>query len=656
MRTLCKKALALCVVFALALTCFVGTLSVSAADPYDATLTVADVDVNFGDTTATAVLHIAVAAPGINEAIINIDSTIGTIDAEPALDLETLVVDGGGDAYVDVVGDDFSKLFLSARRDPAVTELNGILTADITVVFTLKDGVKPGTYPINIVTEGVKAADKNETVVNLVYATAGNFIVACDHANATEDVTTAPTCTEPGVKTITCACGYTTTEPVDALGHAEELTYTSKEDGTHAVDCPNCEVAFDAEDCADEDANGACDKCGYVMTPDAPVCEHENATKTVREVTETKFIYDLDCPDCDEENLTLEVNVNNNEIAGNKVSRTIKPGNDIALWFMFRKEQQVGYTDLCLVVEKEVYEFGANEPNEENAVYYLTDPIDGRNSSGVLCDTFAFDKLAAYEMGNSVSVKLYGYSASKEMQLLKTTTYSISQFLTTKITAGGDPALMKVYVDILNYGAASQLLSDISMNTDDLVNATLTEAQKAYGTPVDDYCDTNTEFVDAAKSAVYNTESPVGYVTPVTTIAPESKVNIYFKYRVVSKDGTETYFTGDVNNLYCRYYYTDVMGVDQIVDCRYDGLMRDGLNAFKFDLQPIAQLDKPVKAVVYYGDPTEASSYQIMEKEYSIESFIKSQIGKANAGVKSVLQTMYAYGYSLKYCVENGLV
>lgn len=268
MRTLCKKALALCVVFALALTCFVGTLSVSAADPYDATLTVADVNVKFGDTTATAVLHIAVAAPGINEAIINIDSTIGTIDAEPVLDETTLVVDGGGDAYVDAVGDDFSKLFLSAREAEDATDLNGILAADITVVFTLKDGVKPGTYPINIVTEGVKAADKNETVVNLVYATAGNFIVACDHANATEDVTTAPTCTEPGVKTITCACGYTTTEAIPETGHAEELTYTSNDDGTHAVDCPNCEVAFDAEECVDANADNACDKCGYDMTPE----------------------------------------------------------------------------------------------------------------------------------------------------------------------------------------------------------------------------------------------------------------------------------------------------------------------------------------------------------------------------------------------------
>lgn len=388
-----------------------------------------------------------------------------------------------------------------------------------------------------------------------------------------------------------------------------------------------------------------------------PACDHANATKTeVLSVTETEFTYAIDCPDCKEENLTLTVPVNNNEIAGNKVSRTIKPGSDISLWFMFKKEQQANYSDLCLVVEKEVYEFGSNDPKAEKEIFYLTNPIDANNSSGALCDTFVFDKLAAYEMCNEVSVKLYGYSSAKEMQLLKTTTYSIRTFLETMVNRVTNEHLLKMYVDILNYGAASQLLSDIMINTDDLVNSSLSDVQKAYGTPASEYCDTNTNFVDNSKAAVYNTESPVGYVTPVSTIAPESKVNIYFKFRTESKDGATTYFTGDVNNLYCRYYYTDVMGNELIIDRKYDGLMRDGLNAFKFDLQPVGQLDKAVKAVVYYGDPSDSSSYQIMEKEYSIEAFIKSQIGKATSQVKTLLQTMYAYGYSLKYCVENGLV
>lgn len=389
---------------------------------------------------------------------------------------------------------------------------------------------------------------------------------------------------------------------------------------------------------------------------DEPACDHANATKTeVLNVTETEFTYAIDCPDCEEENLTLTIPVNNTEIAGNKVSKTVKPQSDISLWFMFKKEQQVGYSDLCLVAEKEVYKFKSNEPEAEKEVFYLTNPKDAYNSNGILCDAFVFDKLAAYEMCNEVSVKLYGYSSAKEMQLLKTTTYSIREFLEARISKVTNEHLLKMFVDILNYGAASQLLSDIMINTDDLANSRLSEEQKAYGTPASEYCDTNTSFVDSSKSAVYNTESPVGYVSSVTTIAPEDKVNIYFKFRTVSKTG-DVLFTGDVNNLYCRYYYTDVMGDKLTIDRKYDGLMRDGLNAFKMDLQPVGQLDKAVKAVVYYGDPSDSSSYQIMEKEYSIETFIKGQIGKATSQVKTLLQTMYAYGYSLQYCVDAGLL
>lgn len=391
-----------------------------------------------------------------------------------------------------------------------------------------------------------------------------------------------------------------------------------------------------------------------------PECEHTDLDKEVLNVTATEFIYDCVCKSCGE-TFEKKVPINPNEIAGNKVTRTIKPGNDISIWFMYKKEQNEGYTDLCLVTEKEVYEVGANEPNEEKQVDYIDDYSDGVNSSGVLCDSFVYDKLAAYEMANVVSAKLYGLSAAGEMQLLKSTTYSIKQFIDGRLEkddATVVPDLKKTFVDILNYGAASQLLSDIMMNTDDLVNADLTEAIKAYGTPESEYCTASTEFVVAAKSAVYNTESPVGYVTPVTTIAPETKVNIYFKYRTVAANGSSTYFTGDVNNLYCRFYFTDTMGNPDTYTYKYDGLMRDGLNAFKFDKQPIAQLDTSVKAVVYYGNPDDAeNSYWIMEKEYSIESFISSKIANPpTPQVGKVLQTIYAYGYSLKNCIEKGLV
>ncbi len=47
----------------------------------------------------------------------------------------------------------------------------------------------------------------------------------------TETVTTEPTCETDGVKTFTCECGDSYTEPITAIGHIFE-TYTSNNDAT----------------------------------------------------------------------------------------------------------------------------------------------------------------------------------------------------------------------------------------------------------------------------------------------------------------------------------------------------------------------------------------------------------------------------------------
>ena len=61
----------------------------------------------------------------------------------------------------------------------------------------------------------------------------------------TSKVTTKPTCTEEGVRTYTCVCGYSYTEPIPATGHAynggvitTEPTCTSE--GIKTFTCANC--------------------------------------------------------------------------------------------------------------------------------------------------------------------------------------------------------------------------------------------------------------------------------------------------------------------------------------------------------------------------------------------------------------------------------
>lgn len=57
----------------------------------------------------------------------------------------------------------------------------------------------------------------------------------------TDEITTAPTCVDTGVRTYTCDCGYTYTEVVDALGHDFATEWTYDEDN-HWYACSRCDV------------------------------------------------------------------------------------------------------------------------------------------------------------------------------------------------------------------------------------------------------------------------------------------------------------------------------------------------------------------------------------------------------------------------------
>ena len=61
-------------------------------------------------------------------------------------------------------------------------------------------------------------------------------VFAAEAHSMTEEVTTAATCTEEGLRTFTCECGYSYTETIEALGHGwSQPTFTFSEDGKTAT-------------------------------------------------------------------------------------------------------------------------------------------------------------------------------------------------------------------------------------------------------------------------------------------------------------------------------------------------------------------------------------------------------------------------------------
>ncbi|MEE1074225.1 MAG: hypothetical protein U0K93_01960 [Acutalibacteraceae bacterium] len=221
MRNLFKKSLTLCLVAILAFSCFAGIVSAETA--YTATIAVVDQTITQGTTSVDVTLNINSSQIGINEALIEVSSDIGTINSKATLDEATAAI-----ASIELPegSTNYGSFYLSAKNDISgetgeTTVLGSIATASITVTFTVDKNKAVGTYPINIAVDGVRAASSDEDVIKFTYEEANISVVA---------------------------------------PHVHEYKYTPNEGDTHTYDCSTCEN-FDpvTEACTLE--NGACIYC-----------------------------------------------------------------------------------------------------------------------------------------------------------------------------------------------------------------------------------------------------------------------------------------------------------------------------------------------------------------------------------------------------------
>lgn len=369
----------------------------------------------------------------------------------------------------------------------------------------------------------------------------------------------------------------------------------------------------------------------------APVvgCQHTNVGEyALVDVTET-FNYVATCSDCGEP-MYKSIEIGDPYTGTINIGRSIEPANDISMFFKFMKTQISSYSDFVLKVTKDEYTAGVAEAGTK--VTYDTNYEENTDEGTYF---FTYKDLYAWDMNSSVDVELYGYSAELDKMILLKSSEDYSVYYYANNTLGkstSSASLKKALVDLLNYGAAVQEFKNI--NVANLANAKLSAEYKALGTQT--YCDANTDF-DIITTKTQYPCTDYGQVKIGKSIIPESTLNMTMKLDLTS-------FTGNSSDLYIKFDYFDRKGnaaAPVILNVDENYYLDGGYKSVKFTKAPMSTLNYPVTITLYYGNPAEDGAVALTVTEYSIETYIDKYIGTGDAKLDKVLQTIYAYGYSL---------
>ncbi len=136
---------------------------------------------------------------------------------------------------------------------------------------------------------------------------------------------------------------------------------------------------------------------------------------------------------------------------------------------------------------------------------------------------FTFDNLAPNMMNENATATLYA-TAKDGSQFVLTTQYSVARYCYSALDMEDtNDELRTLLVDILNYGAAAQLYRDGNVAADQLVNADLTQEQKAWGTTGDLRALTSVRAIESKLDA------PAATWYGVTLVLGDSiKIRVYF--------------------------------------------------------------------------------------------------------------------------------
>ena len=345
----------------------------------------------------------------------------------------------------------------------------------------------------------------------------------------------------------------------DAVHTASDNYYISE--NTHANICSDCGKTYNSENHTDSNSDSICDVCGW------PCGEHifEGAS------------------------ITLTDSIAVNYMIKKSVVTTLGYDNLYIQFTFLDKDYTISnYTESG---EYYVFTFKNIAPNHINDTIYAT-----------LCGT---------KDGANYTSKTIEYS-------IKTYCYNMLE----KYSSDDYKALRTLLVDMLNYGADSQIYTD--HNTDKLANADLTDTQKAWGTTTEPSVKSvlnlsqnsiDTPTVNWKGGNLYMSNS----VVMLLTIETDSIDNLAIKVSCNGRSWTVSHDNIVKREDYENRYYVYVTGIK------------------------VTEMRENVDVTVYKDGNAISNTLR-----YSIESYAKTKINGGNEALSNLLVSMIKYGDAAK--------
>ncbi len=424
--------------------------------------------------------------------------------------------------------------------------------------------------------------------------------------------TAVPTCTEEGTTTYTCSrCGHGYTEPIPAMGHqavidaaiAPTCLNSGMTEGMHCERCHTVLVAqeimprlghdYQYTDRNDGTHIGACNRCnktrteGHKFSAGTCICGAEEEKTPLQEPT-WKMGHTL--------NLASDISIN---LA---VSKALLEGFDM--------------DSVYVLAEIDIYDqstkTGVNTlkilPAEQGNYYYFT--IEG---------------LTAVNMNDRIRSVLYG-TKDGQVYYSPIDDYSIADYAYAQMNRAAVPESLKVLcADLLRYGAVAQIYK--SYRSDILADSAMTAEHKALLSNTQTVCFGNTNTVlDDLPNASIKWEG--------RSLDLASKVAVKFIFSM----GT---YTGDLSELTLRVSYEDIYGNRKHLTVENGELYNAdrGFYAFTLDALLVAELRSVLTVQIYAGQTPVSSTAQ-----YSADSYGNNKTGT----LLDLCKALFAYADSAK--------